>query len=321
MSCSRACGVGSPRMVADHNAGAGRVPGGAPAAAIGSTAFFRRAGTRLTTKVFILSTIGSSQKWTRAVTGTIIQPVTQSTYIVTITVTTSRYAMIKALPNRIRAFRERAGLSMQALAERAGTSAPQINKLEKGDRKLTVDWMIRLGRALGVDPKDLMVIEPQDSAPFEAGGSGPRKHFDLPASLNAAALEFGQPDLPILGRAQGGSSGVLMIPTEQRAVDWTYRPPHLRGVSDAFAVFAYDDSMHPMYKNGQTLWVHPHLPVKPGDGVLIIKRSDEALIKELVRRTATEVALRQYRPREEEFTLAQDDIRVIYRVVGALDLR
>jgi transcriptional regulator with XRE-family HTH domain len=67
--------------------------------------------------------------------------------------------MIKALPNRIRAFRERAGLSMQALAERAGTSAPQINKLEKGDRKLTVDWMIRLGRALGADPKDLMVIE------------------------------------------------------------------------------------------------------------------------------------------------------------------
>ena len=45
--------------------------------------------------------------------------------------------MIKALPNRIRAFRERAGLSMQALAERAGTSAPQINKLEKGDRTWT----------------------------------------------------------------------------------------------------------------------------------------------------------------------------------------
>src|SRR5882724_5823402 len=81
-------------------------------------------------------------------------------------------AMIKALPNRIRAFRERAGLSMQALAERAGTSAPQINKLEKGDRKLTVDWMIRLGRALGADPKDLMIIEPQEGPPFEPVGTG-----------------------------------------------------------------------------------------------------------------------------------------------------
>src|SRR5258708_32426675 len=107
----------------------------------------------------------------------------------TIRVTTTgfRPAMIKALPNRIRAFRERAGLSMQALAERAGTSAPQINKLEKGDRKLTVDWMIRLGRALGVDPKDLMVIEPQEGTPFEAGGAGGRQHFDLPRAVKCSA--------------------------------------------------------------------------------------------------------------------------------------
>lgn len=229
--------------------------------------------------------------------------------------------MRKILPNRIREFREGARLSMQALADRAGTSAPQINKLEKGERKLTVDWMIRLGQALGVDPKDLMVIDAPSGAAGEAGAAPARKPLGLPSSLNATSVEFGPPDLPIMGRAQGGPNGVLMIPTEQRPVDWTYRPPQLRGVSDAFAVFAYDDSMHPMYKNGQTLWVHPHLPVKRGDGVLIIKRSDEALIKELVRRTAGEVILRQYRPREEEFALAQDEIRAIYRVVGALDLR
>jgi phage repressor protein C with HTH and peptisase S24 domain len=229
--------------------------------------------------------------------------------------------MPKILPNRIREFRENARLSMQALADRAGTSAPQINKLEKGERKLTVDWMIRLGRALNVDPKDLMVIEPPSEGELPPGAPPPRRLYDLPASLSAAAIDLGRPDLPILGRAQGGPNGVLMIPTEQRPVDWTYRPPQLRGVQDAFAVFAYDDSMHPMYKNGQTLWVHPHLPAKPGDGILIIKRSDEALIKELVRRTASDVTLRQYRPREEEFTIAQDEIRSIYRVVGALDLR
>jgi phage repressor protein C with HTH and peptisase S24 domain len=217
--------------------------------------------------------------------------------------------MAKIHPNRIRAFREAARLSMQALAERVGTSAPQINKLEKGERKLTVDWMVRLGRALGVDAKDLMAAD--------AVGRPP----SLPPSLNAIPVEFGPPDLPILGRAQGGPNGVLIIPTEQRPVDWTYRPPQLRGVSEAFAIFAYDDSMHPMYKHGQTLWIHPHLPVKPGDGILIIKRSDEALIKELVRRTSSEIILRQYRPREEEFALAQDDIRAVYRIVGALDLR
>src|ERR1700740_2499050 len=105
--------------------------------------------------------------------------------------------------NRIRELRQRANLTMQALAERAGTSAPQINKLEKGERKLTVDWMVRLGRALGVDAKGLMAAD--------AFGRPPPS---LPSSLNAISVEFGPPDLPILGRAQGGPNGVLIIPTE-----------------------------------------------------------------------------------------------------------
>jgi phage repressor protein C with HTH and peptisase S24 domain len=226
-------------------------------------------------------------------------------------------AMKNLSSNRIREFRQRAGLSMQALADRAKTSAPQINK---GERKLTVDWMIRLGNALGVDPKELMVIGASPTAGDVAGGAT-RRLQDLPAMLNAGAIEFGPPDLPVRGRAQGGPNGVLMLPTEAPPVDWTYRPPQLRGVTEAFAIFAYDDSMHPMYKHGQTLWIHPHLPVKPGDGVLIVKRSDEAIIKELVRRTASGVTLRQYHPREEEFELPQAEIRAIYRIVGALDLR
>lgn len=213
------------------------------------------------------------------------------------------------MQNRIREFRQRAGLSMQALAERAGTSAPQINKLEKGERRLTVDWMVRIGRALDIDPKELLppeVTGPRPSLPGKPGEPAP--------------VEFGTLDLPVLGRAQGGS-GVMTIPADQQPVDWTYRPPQLRRVPDAFAVFAYDDSMHPMYKHGQTLWVHPHLPAKPGDGILIVKHSDEALIKELVRRTESEVVVRQYRPTESEFSIPNADIRVMYRIVGVLDLR
>jgi phage repressor protein C with HTH and peptisase S24 domain len=202
---------------------------------------------------------------------------------------------------------------MQALADRAGTSAPQINKLEKGERRLTVDWMVRLGKALGVDPTDL--LPPNISSGRTSAAAG------LPDNVQATPLEIGQADLPVLGRAQGGRTGVLTIPAEQAPVDWTYRPPQLRGVRDAFAVFAYDDSMHPMYKHGQTLWVHPYLPAKPGDGVLVVKQSDEAIIKELVRRTETEVVLRQYQPSQNDFSLPNSEIRSLYRVIGALDLR
>lgn len=54
--------------------------------------------------------------------------------------------------NRIKQFRDAKGWSLADLAEHAGTSPQQVERLEKGHRRLTVDWMVRLGRALGVEP-------------------------------------------------------------------------------------------------------------------------------------------------------------------------
>jgi phage repressor protein C with HTH and peptisase S24 domain len=75
--------------------------------------------------------------------------------------------------------------------------------------------------------------------------------------------------------------------------------------------------MHPQIRNGFTCWVHPYLPVGPGDIVLVIKHSDEALIKELVRRTDREVQLRQYNP-EKLLAIPRAEIRSLYRILGAL---
>src|SRR5438270_6678586 len=112
--------------------------------------------------------------------------------------------MPKIYPHRIRDYRQAARLSMQALADRAGTSAPQINKLEKGERRLTVDWMVRLGRALGVDPTDLL---PPDIARGAGGGGGGEPR--LPESVKATPIEINQADLPVLGRAPGRRTGAL----------------------------------------------------------------------------------------------------------------
>jgi len=215
--------------------------------------------------------------------------------------------------NRIKELRDKAKLSADALAEKVGTGRSQIVKLERGERRLTVDWMIRIGKALSVDPKELL---PQDNGPQTS-----KLLNELPATLGAHPVDIGQPDLPVYGSARGGPSGVLIIPVEQRPVDWTYRPPHLRNVKDAFAVFASGDSMDPMYKNGQTLWIHPHLPLQPGEGVLVIKSNDEALVKELVRQTERAYVLREYRPKEREFEIPAKDVRAAYRVIGALSMR
>ena len=53
-----------------------------------------------------------------------------------------------SLPNRISYLRKKRCFSMQKLASKTGTSQQQIDRLEKGRRRLTVEWMQKLSEAL-----------------------------------------------------------------------------------------------------------------------------------------------------------------------------
>lgn len=48
------------------------------------------------------------------------------------------------------------GLSMPKLATLANTSPQQIDRLEKGERKLTKEWALRLAPHLGITPEELL---------------------------------------------------------------------------------------------------------------------------------------------------------------------
>lgn len=63
------------------------------------------------------------------------------------------------MSNRIKEIRRARGLSMEQLADRVGCATPQINKLEKAERRLSLDWMRKLARALEVAPADLLSRE------------------------------------------------------------------------------------------------------------------------------------------------------------------
>lgn len=65
------------------------------------------------------------------------------------------------MPNRIRDLRTAAGLSLEDLARATGTSNQQISRLEKGERRLTEDWMKRISSALNVPPTALFDDAPQ----------------------------------------------------------------------------------------------------------------------------------------------------------------
>jgi transcriptional regulator with XRE-family HTH domain len=80
-------------------------------------------------------------------------------------------------PNQIEYFRKRKGLTMAALAKLVGgrTNASVINRLEKGQTKLTADRMELLAAALDCQPADLMgsLVITEILAPTEFSGSQP----------------------------------------------------------------------------------------------------------------------------------------------------
>lgn len=62
------------------------------------------------------------------------------------------------MTNYVRRIREQKQLTREVLAKRVGTSTSQITKLERGERKLSQEWMDRLASALGVHPVALMSV-------------------------------------------------------------------------------------------------------------------------------------------------------------------
>ena len=204
-------------------------------------------------------------------------------------------------PNKIRALRQARGWSQEQLAAacRPKTSQPQIGRLERGKRKLSLEWMRLIGDALGVEPAAVM---PDHQLTMAAEGQPPRRI----APRNQSRLELvpgghaafaGSRDLAILGYVKAGGQGFFIGNGDRQGV--TVRPETLRDVAAAYAVRVHDESMRPALKPGHLLYVDPTRPVKSGDLVIIQLHDGQAFIKELVRRTEKAVICAQFNPAQE----------------------
>lgn len=223
----------------------------------------------------------------------------------------------------LRALRQAAGLSQEKLAELAGTSQPQINKLETGQRKLTVDWAVKLAPPLGVEPTALLGLDrptgadarpaTQPSLPTRRVGPPPLLRSSTAPTLTSHQTNTPEP-MPVRAAARGGVDQEMFL--EDGPIDWVAKPDYLKNARAPYAMYVVGESMMPRFRPAQLLHINPHKPPAAGSGVVVVKRNRAVLVKEFVRRAPDGVVLREYRPEDREFTVLNEDLDTLHSVVG-----
>jgi phage repressor protein C with HTH and peptisase S24 domain len=204
------------------------------------------------------------------------------------------------------------GLSMGDLSKNVlGRNHAYLQQyLERGvPAKLPEDMRLLLAPALGVAEEELR--EHPRSVPKTlpaAGAPAPRNIYESNDRLK------------VLGMAECGPDGWSLWNGD--VIDMVDRPANLRGVPGAYAVYVVGASMEPRYYQGELVMIHPGKPVTGGAFVLVQRRPRNdgdtplAVVKRLVKRTATKTVLEQFNP-GRTFEIRNDDIVSIHRVVGS----
>jgi len=210
---------------------------------------------------------------------------------------------------------KRSGRTQADLARHLRLNAAAVSRLFKGERQMKLLEAAQIAAYLGVAHDEVI----RRAGLYDASGAyvGPAaaKPGQTPPVPPGERPLFGQRDLPVRGRAQGGPDGAIMLDNEP--IDWAHRPAELQGTRDAFAMFVTGTSMGDVLPEGATVFIHPTLPVRPNDLVVVEKLDHVALIKRLVRRSGEDITLRQYDP-AQDFDLPRSSVRALYRVIGAI---
>lgn len=193
------------------------------------------------------------------------------------------------------------GLSGAALARKAGVAASTVNKHISGKAKtiLKSDTISDIAAAAGIPPlSDEIAQVPVD--------------IDMTRKFNPQSS--GEPDLPMMGRAIGGEDG--MVELNGTVLDRVPRPHQLKDVPDAYGVYMNGESMLPKYEAGQALYIHPHRSPRVGNFVVIELEDHRAFVKQLVKREATSITVRQFNP-DRTFEIPLNQVINLHRIVSS----
>ena len=219
------------------------------------------------------------------------------------------------------------GLSPNAWAVRAGVSRTvwaDMRKHGNPSRRTLERLLVAAGssiaefEALRIGPEFRRVIPEADVGNFGdvRGGWNPAPLRPLPLIASSLSGEWGE-----------DGSGIEVIEIRPHdLLGHLSRPASLAADSEAFALTVVGDSMWPRFRPGSRVAVSPRSPVSIGDDVLVRLRSmggteldpvEQALVMQLVKRTASAFELRQFNP-ALTIEIETDAVNAVEKIVGEL---
>ncbi len=212
-------------------------------------------------------------------------------------VSSNQYSKASANPatNRgeyIRKARLEKGWSQDRLAKAVGMSQPAIKSIEDGVTERS-RFLPDIEAVLGLMPSATAT-----SLPTHSIAEGALSIYGTTQATNDC-LEI--------------SNGVI---------DATPMPEPLRNVHNAYGLYLAGDSMVPRYRPGDLLLIHPHLPPRAEDGV-VVRARDNTLIQvgEFVRSTETEWVLRRYKTLQQNIHLPKTEWPKCHFIYGSYSHR
>ncbi|WND02043.1 S24 family peptidase [Temperatibacter marinus] len=212
---------------------------------------------------------------------------------------------MNSLGKRVSYRRRILGLSQRELGKQIGISQQAIERLENDATKNPRN-LLKLADSLGLDPHELVHGTTADRLMTLKEDSIP------PYAPSHNSLR----DLPVMGAAQGGPDGNLIMNDDP--IDWTDRPQTLLGVTEAFAVYITGDSMSPKYEDGDLLYIHPNRPFKKGRYVVIETTDQRGYIKQFRKWDETDLIVRQFNP-AKDLRIPRASIERVMLVIGSMD--
>ena len=187
------------------------------------------------------------------------------------------------MPNNIRDLRTAQGLSMRELADRMGTHFTTVAKIERSQRKLTQDWVIKFAAALGVTPSEI--------AP--GNWDGPSVHT-----------------VPVIGLVAAGNWREAV----EHAHEHITAPVPQMG---AFGLRVEGNSMDKIALPGSIVLVNPNdVELRDGSFYVIMNEEGEATFKQF-RTDPLRLEPCSSDPSHKPIALGQEPFRVVGRVTGS----